>query len=183
MTGESNRCKTDPLKYPSIRLELYVRAPCVINASYCRRSIFAVAAVFRLPGTPLKRMNLARLFSLKERKDKRRIGNPMGFREASLTPGVAVNRRFWVGKSSDLQKSLSKKPLEFAPQALPDAWRVAASGHSPGIRHEPPPDERRLVLFSHLPTATRRCADRTRSPVRSGLTNPAEDRPSSVPPP
>lgn len=35
----------------------------------------------------------------------RRIGNPMGFRELSLTLGVAVNRRFRVGKRSDLQKS------------------------------------------------------------------------------
>ena len=39
-----------------------------------------------------------------------------------------------------------------------------------------------LILCWHLTGPAGRCADRTRSPVRSGLTNPTEDRYGPVPP-
>jgi hypothetical protein len=47
-------------------------------------------------------------------------------------------------------------------------WPPAATLHASGTSCPPAP--------------TRRCADRTRSPVRAGLTNPTEDRCQPVPP-
>ena len=83
-------------------------------------------------------------------------------------------------KSNELSASMSdagcssQSPIsgpQLAPQALPDAWRV-----------------RRWPLSMHQardsPTLpTRRCADRTRSRVRNGLTNPTEDRSWPASPP
>ena len=53
-------------------------------------------------------------------------------------PDAAVNRRFRTGMRHDSQK--------ITPNGAPSTARGRARGHSPGIRHEPRADERRLVL-------------------------------------
>jgi hypothetical protein len=48
----------------------------------------------------------------------------MGFREVSLTPGVAVNRRFLVDMRHNL--TVCRKATRIAPRGLPDAGTEAA---------------------------------------------------------
>jgi hypothetical protein len=73
--------------------------------------------------------------------------------------------RFRIKKSSEVLGAAINLPYRTSAQLV--GLRVAAGGDCPGYRHGP----------------TRRCADRTRSPVRGGLTNPTEDRSPPVPPP
>jgi hypothetical protein len=76
------------------------------------------------------------------------------------------------------------KPPQRTPPALPIVRIGAAGGDFSGYRHESSltsGGSSCLILFWPLPGPTRRCADRTRSPVRAGLTHPNEDRCQSVP--
>jgi hypothetical protein len=92
--------------------------------------------------------------------------------------------RFRIKKSSEVLGAAINLPYRTSAQLV--GLRVAAGGDCPGYRHESPltiGGSSSSILFWHLPGPTRRCADRTRSPVRGGLTNPTEDRSPPVPPP
>jgi hypothetical protein len=74
----------------------------------------------------------------------------MAFREVWLTLGAAVNLRSWAGIRRDLQEG----PPNRTPSTLPEARRVVSCGLMrlrAGLRHEPLPDQRRLIPSSTLP--------------------------------
>ena len=76
------------------------------------------------------------------------------------------------------------KPPQRTP-ALPVARTGAAGGDFSGYRHESSlasGGSSCLILFWDLPGPTRRCADRTRPPVRAGRLDPTEDRSPPDPP-
>lgn len=65
--------------------------------------------------------------------------------------------------------AICRKAGRIASQAPLEVRSMASCGCAPSIENEPPPDaggERRLILYLCIPAATRRWADRTRSPMR-----------------
>ncbi len=98
------------------------------GGSATRHAMTASAFDARELGAEFARLRAPRSVFLKDRKSNGLSGK-YGCRR--VQPSIADFGPACV--------AIDGKEPQMGPQALPDAWRVAAGGHSPCIRHEPPP--------------------------------------------
>ena len=121
--------------------------------------------------------------------------------KAAATLGLTIVRIPYKAETFDLEAALTDRKFNGLSGSMADAgcghqsplsgWHASQFAERPAESHpkhclipgEWPPQATLQVSGTRLPPPTRRRADRTRSPVRSGLPNPTEDRSPPVPPP